>query len=440
MASTNLQQGHSLHSPLDRNIRLIEILPTFPGHQVQCKLHTVNLTPRTSYICLSYVWGNPSLTEEIVVDGIRKQVTVNLATALRHLKQHWSEIRARPGEYPDPSELRVWAGALCINQDDHFERTHQVGLMADIYSSADMVLAWLTSNDRDLVCAFTIMRKLLHYADLYDYQTKPWPRHSVEEYNWFQELKMNFPLRLNKDTEAEMAFSKFWRLSFWTRVWTQQEVILAKELYFITPSQRIYHKDCLLANTLIKAYLENSVSSALFALYMNLPKNEATKMLEYQCGAMSLLETKRHTEVPTMRVPGINLYLSGHLQATDKLDYVYGLLALTKVPIVPDYAKSVREVYWEFAKWLVEKCNKIARTIPRELPYNAGFFGFLDANAVGIRQLHGHYRPGRPSSLPKKSERTSNSRPITSVHLGVTLREVLSLIIRHRYMSLEIAY
>lgn len=50
------------------------------------------------------------------------------------------------------------------------------------------------------------------------------------------------------------------------------------------------------------------------------------------------------------------------------------------------------------------------------------------------------YRPGRPSSLPKKSERTSNSHPITLVHLGVTLREFLSLMIRHRYMSLEIAY
>ncbi|CAF3460589.1 unnamed protein product [Fusarium graminearum] len=362
MASTNLQQGHSLYSPLDHNIRLIEILPTFPGHQVQCKLHT-----------------------EIVVDGIRKQVTVNLATALRHLKQHWSEIRARPGEHHDPFELRVWADALCINQDNHFERTPQVGLMADSYSSADMVLAWLTSNDRDLVCAFTIMHKLLHYADLYDYQAKPWPRYSVEEYNWFQELKINFPLRLNKDTEAEMAFSKFWRLSFWTRVWTQQEVILAKELYFITPSQRIYYKDCILVNTLIKAYLEDSLSPAPFSPFINLPKNEATKMLEYQCGATSLLEIKRHTEVPTIRVPGIGLYLSGHLQATDKLDYVYGLLALTKAPIVPDYAKSVHEVYWEFAKWLVEECNKISRIIPRALPFNARFVGFLDANAVGIR-------------------------------------------------------
>jgi hypothetical protein len=163
MPPTADQADRRLYQPLDRNsrqIRLIEILPTQPDETIECKLHTVTLNPDTYYVCISYVWGDPSITEEIIVNGVRKQVTVNLATALRHLKKHWVEIESEADPDVDTSKFRLWADALCINQDNPLERGHQVGLMGDIYSSAEMVLAWLSSDDRDVASGFNVLDRV----------------------------------------------------------------------------------------------------------------------------------------------------------------------------------------------------------------------------------------------------------------------------------------
>ncbi|KAH7177303.1 heterokaryon incompatibility protein-domain-containing protein [Fusarium sp. MPI-SDFR-AT-0072] len=100
--------------------------------------------------------GDPTVTEEIIVNGVPRQVTVNLATALRHMKEHWTKI-----ERLDISKLRLWADALCINQDDDTEKLHQVSMMADIYYSAAMVLAWLSSKDEDVSKAFNTFEEIV---------------------------------------------------------------------------------------------------------------------------------------------------------------------------------------------------------------------------------------------------------------------------------------
>ncbi|KAF6523377.1 hypothetical protein HZS61_011876 [Fusarium oxysporum f. sp. conglutinans] len=146
MASPNKDTEASplVYQPLNkdqREIRPLEILPNPPDGKVNCKLHIVLLTPDLYYTCISYVWSDPNVTEEIIVDGVPRQVTVTLATALRHVKRHWTEIERKSDPDLDTSKFRLWADALCINQDDLTERLHQVSMMADIYSSAAMVLA-----------------------------------------------------------------------------------------------------------------------------------------------------------------------------------------------------------------------------------------------------------------------------------------------------------
>jgi len=48
-----------------RQIRLLEILPDSQG-RTSCRLNTVSLTQNPSYVALSYVWGTPSVTENIL--------------------------------------------------------------------------------------------------------------------------------------------------------------------------------------------------------------------------------------------------------------------------------------------------------------------------------------------------------------------------------------
>ncbi|KAK2688572.1 hypothetical protein QWA68_012710 [Fusarium oxysporum] len=47
----------------------------------------------------------------------------------------------------------------------------------------------------------------------------------------------------------------------------------------------------------------------------------------------------------------LNLYFSLGSEASNDLDYIYGLLAVTKSPITPDYTKSICEVNLEFMAW-----------------------------------------------------------------------------------------
>lgn len=239
-----------LYQPLDRNsreTRLIEILSTHPDETIKCKLHTVTLTPDTYYVCISYVWGDPSITEEILVNGVRKQVTINLATALRHLKKHWLEIENEAYHDVDTSKFRLWADALCINQDDPLERGHQVGLMADIYSSAEMVLAWISSDDRDVASGFNVLDRVgPHIDNIQATGTLLLPEDSGIRRNSDAEPRPDEPLA---------HLHQFWKLSFWSRVWIQQEIILAKRVYYVSPSHRMSHVKCWLINRWVRGCL-----------------------------------------------------------------------------------------------------------------------------------------------------------------------------------------
>lgn len=61
------------------------------------------------YTALSYVWGNPSAVQSIILDDTFVQITANLAKALRDIR--------------DPSRThRIWADAVCIDQANIGER------------------------------------------------------------------------------------------------------------------------------------------------------------------------------------------------------------------------------------------------------------------------------------------------------------------------------
>jgi hypothetical protein len=82
-----------VYSPLDpgrKEIRLIEILsPGIETSLAECRLSTVSLLGNASFTAISYVWGDSSITENIILDGSTVPVTANLAVALGHVKQHW---------------------------------------------------------------------------------------------------------------------------------------------------------------------------------------------------------------------------------------------------------------------------------------------------------------------------------------------------------------
>lgn len=55
----------------------------------------------------------------------------------------------------------LWVDAICINQDDLIEKATQVPLIGHIYANASMVCIWLGEPSRDALIAMTILQLLL---------------------------------------------------------------------------------------------------------------------------------------------------------------------------------------------------------------------------------------------------------------------------------------
>lgn len=127
---TQIRQSGSVHDQLlaRQSIRLFSLDPALElDTSVTGCLEVVDLQgEHVSYEAISYVWGDPTDTVPITVNGHSYKVTVNLHDALRRLRH---TARAR----------RLWIDAICINQVDVTERNIQVAMMADIYTSATRV-------------------------------------------------------------------------------------------------------------------------------------------------------------------------------------------------------------------------------------------------------------------------------------------------------------
>jgi hypothetical protein len=118
-------------------IRLILLEPSIRESPIRCSIEHSTLTRfehelRDHYTALSYVWGSPTKTHEISVDGCVFPVTSNLESALRHLREE------QPGRV-----LRLWVDAICIDQGNEGEKNIQVQQMGEIYATAHHTVIYL---------------------------------------------------------------------------------------------------------------------------------------------------------------------------------------------------------------------------------------------------------------------------------------------------------
>lgn len=85
-------------------IRLLTILPSAHfSAPIECQIHATTLaqSPPPKYRALSYVWGDPNDRVEISLNDVSRQATVNLASALRYIRDKEEEVV-------------LWADAICL--------------------------------------------------------------------------------------------------------------------------------------------------------------------------------------------------------------------------------------------------------------------------------------------------------------------------------------
>jgi hypothetical protein len=116
------------HEPLNYEADQIRLIQVGPGsrHLVQCTLRHCDIAACPPYKALSYTWGRPYPTEEILLNGARFSARENLWQYLRTFQPNEDEF--------------FWIDQICVDQENIEERNHQVEFMGDIYHEASEVV------------------------------------------------------------------------------------------------------------------------------------------------------------------------------------------------------------------------------------------------------------------------------------------------------------
>ncbi|KAH8199791.1 hypothetical protein TruAng_006072 [Truncatella angustata] len=315
------------------------------------------------YYALSYVWGDVSNRESIVVDGYNLSVTATLASALREISR----------EYSSDGAVYLWADALCINQNDQDERSYQVGLMHSIYTGAHQVLSWLGS--RDYRAAFKYIRTGAHLIESRDDTSwiERFPELMVLDYDLksleartLSQPKSQEPRILPPDPTGNHIWDTIELLAcdeYWTRVWILQEIWLNKETILLTLGARIHIQhlwDFLIWFQDVQFYPDDPASLRPEGMEPQLWKNTRVVALSF-ANISSMIEA-------LLQVPNINqklgnreaepLLLEMHrFNCSVQVDRVYGIRAISNMELKIDYTSSVEKVYVTAAEELVTKTS-----------------------------------------------------------------------------------
>lgn len=228
--TTHVSTRYVRLSPARSQIRICHILPALSDGRIACELRPASMNNLPRYNCLSYVWGEHKDKAEILLNGESFEVTSNLHIILQHLQCNC---------YGEP----IWIDAMCVNQADEEEKTHQVAMMGRIYQQAKEVLVWLgpvkvayegglvTGADHqqnqahdagEAVAMLRDMASGLHFHEL------PYFQRCASE-----ECFGRLDLPRKSWTRAAKSLLVMLKVPWFTRTWVVQEIVLARRATMI---------------------------------------------------------------------------------------------------------------------------------------------------------------------------------------------------------------
>lgn len=165
------------------------------------------------YRCLSYMWGDDKEETEIFVNGRPLRVRDNLYQFLR-------VAQARFNDKP------LWIDALCINQSNHIEKSHQVQRMGQIYENAEEMLIWLGAEP-ELEYLFETVDAAVTTLSL-GIKMRQWEvRDELDKY--FSSHRIG----LRSKSDLYQCSLRFANNPYWTRTWIAQEILLGRRLLLV---------------------------------------------------------------------------------------------------------------------------------------------------------------------------------------------------------------
>ena len=402
------------YAPLSvaNGIRLLTILPGAFGDRIEITLLQEVLDDSTpAYEALSYVWGETVDLEPILCDGMRMEVTANLAEALRYLRVQ-------------NAAMPLWVDAVCINQHDQAEKAQQVTRMGDIYSRATNVIAWLGPEDEWTPLASTFTR---YWAN---YETPcPIPIGS---------------LICDKDDVRRMqaVLNRVW----FTRCWTYQEMALARDVELRTGIFSLSIREVTRALWLLQLHLEPHLFPGVTERLSLLIDDRVTQVNLFFASIFTLnwcLDLANDHCVAHRTRFSYLLMQNVTQDATNERDKVYSLLGFANEQIgnllKPDYSLTVDQVYIQTAKAIltsekdlaflaaVDRRHQDKRNLPTWVPCWSAPRRRLPLSNLNINGRHWRGMRVSPTQWePQWNADAPNELPVCGIRLD-RVKQVLAL-------------
>jgi hypothetical protein len=341
--------GHQLYRSLDTEIDEVRLIRLNPGSfedPISCSITYTSLKRCTdsAYEALSYCWGDHRQRKDIKVtvtdlEGHSEfimSITLSLFSALQKLR-------------PQNGAARVlWADSICINQNDLDERSSQVSLMCDVYRKAQGVVVWLGQGTE-------LMHKSI--MTLTTIKNRYKPDESVD-LPATQLSRLHDPLMETVNGEKHPGMYDFvddWTLfetPWFSRTWVVQEAFNARETTFYCGDNTLNLATMLRVNKCISSLKGLKVNSSHKAMMP--PIYDDLFHARFATGNSQSMQNG----ILEVLIKGLDL------DATDPRDKIFAMLQFGKetqnpellpLELVPDYRRSVSEVFSSFTKWWIVK-------------------------------------------------------------------------------------
>lgn len=295
----------------------IRLLHLHSGHEndpIHCSLATDSISASSSYEALSYTWGERHPPQKIRLSDEEAAgsfttpktalVTPNLCDALRSIRES-----DRP--------LVLWVDALCIDQTNPIEKSHQVALMTRIYSNAHRVLVWLGNQSASTTWAVSNLHHLLSLDT--SCSTTPDVSFGTE----------------STALSLCIAWNHYLHSPWFKRMWVLQELAFARRATFIRGRSKLDSQDVQMGVDLLLRYLSSHQGLKLgLAQSGSLSEESGFEPLRAAANIFSLIGDSIERSSDGLEIVGrkhrlFRLMLkTSDLQATDPRDRVYALLAI----------------------------------------------------------------------------------------------------------------
>jgi hypothetical protein len=321
-------QAYQYTALQDFQFRLVKIFPERKT-MIKCEIIHASLENPPRYVAVSYSWGDAGSTRKLELEGSLIPISVSLYGALEALRQK-------------DDHILVWADALCIDQHNRDERTQQVGLMTNIYSTAESVAIWPGPEEDDSTLAIALLRSLADQADSPDQVS-----------------------RLLSSSTGELGLAavvSLFERDYWRRLWVVQEILNARSKTVYCGSSKVPWDVYKLAS---QTFSQHRADLERYLPGKRRDKRRQTispnqfsdwQVLVYQ-GPGSLPDLSSYMEVREESLLEV-LRACRRKIASDAKDKLFGILGILPVQIRDefraDYSRSVKDVYTEVVDYLLK--------------------------------------------------------------------------------------